>query len=265
MGGPATALTLMRNLNFLKKVRSLLRTSGEVTPAGKPCFWKADLHSHLVPGVDDGVKDLEQTLICLRQFAEWGIERIVTTPHISQDWFPNHAADLLAAQQQIQAVIAENQLPIRFSVAAEYMLDDLFLQHLESNSLLSFGTEKFVLFETGWAAPPNFLDSVLFRMQASGYTPILAHPERYRYYHDDPAPLEALKAYGCLFQINWGSIIGKYGKNVQRQAMGLLRKKAIDFIGSDLHRPQNLESMAELFRHPGYRLLRQQPLQNDRI
>jgi protein-tyrosine phosphatase len=234
-------------------------------PESALCFWQTDLHSHLIPGVDDGVTDPEQTVVCLRQFAEWGIKRVITTPHISQDWYPNRHETLLAGQIALQQLIRDHQLDIIIEVAAEYLVDDLFIQLLDAHALLTFGQDRYVLIETGWASAPVFLETILFQMQTKGYQPVLAHPERYTYYNDDLNALAKLRDQGCLFQLNWGALTGRYGSKVQRQARRLLKNKWADFIGSDLHHPRELASLQKLFTQSDYNVLRQQPLRNQSL
>jgi len=237
--------------------------------AGEPeraaCFWQVDIHSHLLPGVDDGVADWEQALACLRQLSEWNIRKVITTPHVSRDWYPNRADDLRRGQRTLQALADEHRLPLIIDVAAEYMLDDFFPELLESGEVLTFGAARYLLIETGWAAAPFALENILFRIRTHGYTPLLAHPERYGYYHDDEAGLARLRELGCLFQLNWMSLTGRYGRRVRRQAGRLLVRGWVDFVGSDLHRPGDLNTMRELFAAEEYGLLRRQPLRNESL
>jgi tyrosine-protein phosphatase YwqE len=252
---------------FWQRWRQRLFSSGTPHPAEERqgCFWQVDIHSHLLPGVDDGVADWEQTLACLRQFAEWGIQKVVTTPHVSRDWYPNKVADLKRGQRTLQALAEEHHLPLTIEVAAEYMLDDFFPELLQSGEVLTFGGPHYLLVETGWAAAPFALESTLFRIQTHGYTPLLAHPERYSYYHDDEAGLARLREMGCLFQLNWMSLTGRYGRRVRKQAGLLLQRGWVDFIGSDLHRPTDLPTLEALFAADEYRLLRDQPLRNQSL
>lgn len=226
------------------------------------CFWRVDMHSHLLPGVDDGVSSPEQSLQCLKQLAEWGIQKVITTPHISRDWHPNESATLRAGQSVLQTLADENQLNLRIEVAAEYLLDEFFPALLAADDLLTFGQERYLLFELGWAAAPRQLDELVFRIRARGYTPVLAHPERYGYYHEDLSVLTHLHENGCLFQLNWSALTGRYGSRTQAQARLLLKKGWIDFIGSDLHRPADLTTLAALFSSPAYEQLRELPLLN---
>lgn len=244
------------------KKRFIPTSGNDLGSLEEACFWKVDMHSHLLPSVDDGVKDPEQTLICLRQMMGWGIERIITTPHVSRDWYPNSSAVLREGQAQLQALADANNLPIQIEVAAEYMLDEFFPDLLNSDDLLTFGAERYLLVETGWAAAPQQLEDVLFRIQTRGYTPILAHPERYTYYHGDDASLARIRDVGCLFQLNWLSLTGRYGNKVRAQAQRMLKNNWVDFIGSDLHRPEDLPALGSLFSLSDYDLLRSQPLRN---
>ncbi|QIP14782.1 histidinol-phosphatase [Spirosoma aureum] len=226
------------------------------------CFWQVDLHSHLLPGLDDGVKSPEDTLICLRQLADWGIQKVITTPHVSRDWYPNGTAAIRQGLATVQELIVQEQLPLTIEVAAEYLLDDFFLDFLNKNDILFFGNKRYILVETGWSSPPLRLNDMLFRIQTHGYIPVLAHPERYVYYHTDKAVLMRLRDIGCLFQLNWMSLCGRYGSHVEKQARYLLNQHCIDFIGSDLHRPGDLKTMERLFKPSDLKLLEEQPLLN---
>ncbi len=231
----------------------------------KHCFWNVDIHSHLLPGVDDGVDTWEESLACLQQFSEWGIQKVVTTPHVSRDYFPNKHDQLLQGQEQLQALVKEHQLPLQVEVAAEYLLDDFFLDLLNHKEVISFGPEKYLLVETAWSSAPLHLTDLIFRIQAAGYTPILAHPERYKYYHNFEAELDRHRQAGCLLQLNAMSLTGKYGDQARRQGKLLLQKGWVDFIGSDLHRPGDLSRFERIFALPEFDELKNQPLRNSSL
>jgi tyrosine-protein phosphatase YwqE len=243
----------------------LSRSSPASVDMTEPCFWQVDMHSHLVPGIDDGVQDPEQALVCLRQLAAWGIRKVITTPHVSRDWYPNESATLRAGQVLLQTLSDENNLGLQIEVAAEYLLDEFFPAMLAADDLLSFGPARYLLFELGWAAAPRQLDDLLFRIRTRGYIPVLAHPERYAYYHEDQSVLTHLHENGCLFQVNWGSITKRYGERVQAQARFLLKKGWVDFLGSDLHRPGDLAGLSTLFTSSDFEQLRKQPLLNESL
>ncbi|GAB3993283.1 capsular polysaccharide biosynthesis protein [Spirosoma daeguense] len=229
------------------------------------CFWSVDIHSHLLPGLDDGVKDTDQALTCLTQLAEWGIQKIITTPHISGDWYPNSTSTIRQMRATLEILIDKHQLPLSVEVAAEYLIDDFFFDLLQAGDLLTFGDKRYLLIEAGWAWGPNNIDDLIFRIQTHGYTPILAHPERYKYYHNDKQTLPHLHENACLFQLNWMSLVGRYGADIQKQARYLLQEGLVDFIGSDLHHPRDLKDMARLFSSDDLKLLQQQTLLNDTL
>lgn len=245
--------------------RFITKADDDLTATDESCFWQVDMHSHLLPGIDDGVGDLSQTLLCLQQFAAWGIQRVITTPHVSRDWYPNASATLRAGEVSLQSLADTHNLPLRIEVAAEYMLDEFFPDLIDNDDLLTFGAERYLLLETGWVAAPYQLENILFRLQTQGYTPVLAHPERYTYYHNDESALARLHETGCLFQLNWLSLTGRYGRATRTQARQLLKNKWVDFIGSDLHRPGDLTAMHSLFTLPEYKLLQEQPLRNQSL
>lgn len=239
-----------------------LRTQSTTDPTDFSAIWPVDLHNHLIPGVDDGLATMEDTLLCLQQYIEWGMKRVICTPHVSQDYHPNTSKQLQQALETVKQAVAEANLPIEVSLAAEYLLDESFYEQLERSNLLSFGKEQYVLFETGWANSPHQLEQSLFMMQLKGYTPVLAHPERYHYYQTEPHHLMTLKEKGCLFQLNLMSLEGQYGKKAQQLAYKLLQTKHINFIGSDLHRPSHLPTLERVFTPATIELLGQQPLLN---
>lgn len=228
-------------------------------------IWPVDLHNHILPGVDDGLATLDDTLTCLQKYVEWGVKSVICTPHISQDYYPNEVQRLKQVAETVQQAIEEANLPIQFSLAAEYLVDEWYYKLLEQNEVLCFGNDRFVLFENGWASPPQQLDQYLFLMQLKGYKPVLAHPERYHYYQNSPEQLMALKEKGCLFQLNLMSITGHYGKRAQQLAHKLLQLKHIDFIGSDLHRLAHLTTLEHVFDPATLDLLSQQPLLNSQL
>jgi protein-tyrosine phosphatase len=253
-------------LNTWQRIKERLfpapKESATETAFAEAGFWRVDMHSHLLPGVDDGVSSYEQTLDCLQQLVGMGIQKVITTPHVSRDWFPNGSDTLRAGQAELKALVEEHQLPLQIEVAAEYLIDDFFPDLLTSNDVLTFGAERYLLFETGWAAAPRYLHTLIFQMQTQGYTPVLAHPERYKYYHEDEAALRQLREIGCLFQLNWLSVTGRYGSKVHKQAKRLLQQQWVDFVGSDLHRPEDLTKATVFFQTAEYKLLRNQPLRN---
>ncbi|MEZ0539252.1 tyrosine-protein phosphatase [Fibrella arboris] len=219
-----------------------------------------DMHSHLLPDVDDGIRSLDEAMTCLRQFAEWGIEHVVTTPHISQDVYPNASALLRTVADEVRAQLQVEAIPITFNLAAEYMLDELFDKRLHQNDLLCFGTERYVLIETGWASLPRQLATWLFQLQVQGYKPVLAHPERYPYFRGKTEALAELRHQGCLMQLNLMSLTGRYGSATRKMAQSLIQQGLVDFVSSDLHHARDLPVLEKAMQTADYQLLCQLPL-----
>lgn len=203
---------------------------------------KADMHSHILPGIDDGAADVEASLELIDGLIALGYKKLVATPHIISDIHPNNRETIDAAYQLLKAELEKRNYNIPISYAAEYMLDENFLSLLEAGNLLTI-YENIVLVETMFMDTPPNLEHILFEMQTNGYTPLLAHPERYHYLDKSLARLETFRDRNCLFQSNALSFTGYYGKREQEIAFKLLDAKLIDFIGSDMHHTRHLRSM----------------------
>ncbi|MFC5412182.1 tyrosine-protein phosphatase [Larkinella bovis] len=210
-------------------------------------FLGVDIHSHLIPGIDDGVPDLETALTCLRSFQELGYKKVVTTPHVLRDYYPNSSDTIRQGLETLRRAVAETDLTIQVEAAAEYLIDDHFVTLLKSKDLLTFGA-NYVLVELSFANAPLNLEDIIFQIQTNGYKPILAHPERYSYLKDHMERFGKLKDKGCLFQLNLLSLAGQYGGRVQQFARQLLDESLIDFVGSDLHRPRDAEKLTQLLQ-----------------
>ena len=189
-----------------------------------------DCHSHLLPGVDDGVQSMEESLQILREMEQQGIRRVWLTPHIMED-IPN---ETLALQRKFWELLQQYRGAVELKLAAEYMLDNLFEERLEKEDLLLLEEGKrFLLVETSYFNPPMDLLSVLQRIQKKGYYPLLAHPERYEYMQK--RDYQALKEEHVSFQLNLPSLAGMYGKHVQEKAEALLKAGMYDRTGCDIH------------------------------
>lgn len=207
-----------------------------------------DIHNHILPGIDDGAANIEESINLLLKFQELGITKFVATPHIMNDYYPNTPQIINAALEMVQQAISKEELLKKTTVeaAAEYMMDQNFLELVENENLLVL-KDKLVLVEMSYFQAPINLKEILFKLQTHGYKPVLAHPERYAYYHSkDLRKYEELKNLGCYFQLNSLSLTPHYGTNMQKTALLLLEKGMIDFIGSDVHREQHLQKLASI-------------------
>ncbi len=205
-----------------------------------------DMHSHLIPGIDDGAKNLEESLTLISGLVDMGFSKIVTTPHIMNEYYPNTPEIIQKGLNTLKQAIAQAGINIQIEGAAEYFIDETFEALLQKKvPLLSFG-KKYVLVEQSMLFPTSNLQQVLFLLNTQGYQPILAHPERYVYYTNDFKQFENIKSYGCYFQLNLLSLAGYYGKPQQQLATKLLRANMIDFVGTDLHHQQHLQALQQL-------------------
>ena len=195
-----------------------------------------DHHSHILPGVDDGVKKMEVSLKILERYEQLGIAEVWCTPHIMED-IPNTTAGL---QARFAELCEAYQGPIKLNLAAEYMMDALFEERLEQGDLLKLGHENNrVLVETSYFTPPMDMDKILRRIKQKGLYPVLAHPERYVYMNKER--YTALKDDGIVFQLNLSSLAGAYGSEAKDKALWILKKNYYNLIGSDLHSLRNID------------------------
>lgn len=206
---------------------------------------KVDFHSHLIPGIDDGAKTMEETITMVKGLMELGIEKIITTPHIYSEYYPNSSEIILEGLEDVRTVLKEKSMDVTFNAAAEYFIDQHFESLLSEKKLLKvFG--NFVLVEISfYQAPPN-LENIIFNMRTKAYNPILAHPERYSFFNNNLNRYQRLKDLGCSFQVNLLSLSGYYGSAVQKTAELLLKNGMADYLSSDLHNIDQLEILEEL-------------------
>ncbi len=205
----------------------------------------ADLHSHILPAIDDGAASLEESIAMLKTIKEAGYNKVITTPHIMADIYRNTPKIIREKLTLLRDKIALQGLDIEINAAAEYYLDDGFLEHLTSGDVLSFG-DNYLLFETSYMERPINLEEIIFEIQAAGFKPVLAHPERYRYISDLEKEYSKLKEFGVLFQLNLNSLIGGYGKSAKQKAEFLVKKGWVDFLGSDAHSVKHIEGIKKM-------------------
>jgi tyrosine-protein phosphatase YwqE len=195
-----------------------------------------DHHSHILPGVDDGVKKMETSLKVLERYEQLGFAEVWCTPHVMED-IPNTTAGL---QARFAELTAAYQGPIKLHLAAEYMMDALFEERLQQDDLLTLGEAgHHILVETSYFTPPMDMDGILRRIKQTGRYPVLAHPERYVYMNKER--YTALKDDGIVFQLNLSSLAGAYGSEAKDKALWILKKNYYNLIGSDLHSMRNID------------------------
>ena len=202
-----------------------------------------DIHSHVLPGIDDGAKTIEDTKFLLENMIDFGFSKVITSPHTIENIWNNTPATIsqaLAFTKENLTALADK---VALKAASEYILDDHFVKLFEEGNLLTI-KDNFVLVEMSYINPPIQLFDYLFNLQVAGYTPILAHPERYVFYHSDFSNYAKLKKAGCYFQMNLLSATGYYGREVAKIADELLKKGMVDFVGSDFHHKNHVKAFS---------------------
>ncbi len=225
-------------------------------------FLKTDVHSHLIPGIDDGVDTYDEALQLLHAFHEMGYRKVITTPHIMQDFYNNEPEEILDGLEKLRIEMENTGLEMEVEAAAEYYLDESLLKKLEGDrKILTFG-KNYLLFETSFINKPIYLDDFLFLAQSRGLQPVMAHPERYAFVHNEPQLLKSLTDRGMLLQINLNSLSGYYSRQVQKMARQLIDEKQVHFLGSDCHSMKHFEALVEAMRTPHYERACALPLLN---
>jgi protein-tyrosine phosphatase len=204
---------------------------------------KADMHSHLIPGIDDGSPDMETSLQLTRGMTELGYKKLITTPHVMWDMYKNSRQTILEGLEQLRAAVKAEAIDVEINAAAEYFLDEHVEKLIKNDEPLLTITDNMVLVEFSMAHPPMSLKDILFEMQMHGYQPIIAHPERYTYLGNNKEFYDELKDIGCMFQLNLLALGGYYGKSVHELAQYLVKKEYYDLIGSDLHHARHLDAL----------------------
>lgn len=189
----------------------------------------SDTHSHILSGVDDGVRTFEESLAILRFLEGAGLKKLWLTPHIMED-VPNETA---ALKEKYEAFKARYDGPIEFHLSAENMIDNLYEVRLKAKDLIPHQGDLVLVETSTWMSPLD-LWGALERTFSAGFRPIVAHPERYRYM--SMADYDKLMKMGCILQLNLPSIVGVYGETARDKAEALLRKGYYSMVGSDCHR-----------------------------
>lgn len=223
--------------NIFKKKEKLIKFDFSIL--------KTDMHSHLIPNIDDGSKSIEDSLFLIKGLINLGYKNIITTPHIMSDFYKNTPEIINNGLYKLQKAIDDNNIDIKINAAAEYYIDFEFTQKIDNEQLLTFGN-NYVLIECSFVNPPQNINEVIFKLQTSGYKPILAHPERYIYWLKDLKQYEYLKDRDVLFQVNILSLIGMYSADSKHIAEYLIKNEMVDFLATDLHNDRHLKLLSNM-------------------
>ena len=224
------------------------------------------MHSHLLPGLDDGLSDLDTTLAFIKELHNLGYSKIICTPHILSGIYPNSPDTILPKLDLVRNALREKNIPVSVDAAAEYMVDTEFEAIIKSDGrLLTFG-KNYILIEMSYVAASPNIEHVIFALRMKGLQPVLAHPERYNFYHRQFDQYERMIDLGCLLQVNLLSLLGYYGKPVKSAAEKLFSAKMVSLVGTDMHHENHLSALMELAtRKEFYKLLQGAELLNQSL
>lgn len=201
---------------------------------------KTDMHSHILPGIDDGSPDVETSLELIKGLMALGVKKSIATPHIIGDMYPNNAQTINNALETLRKALVENNIDFEVHAAAEYMLDSYFVELMDKRVPLLTIKDKYVLTEFPFSVLPEYIEEIVFHIFTEGYSPILAHPERYHYVHNNYKVFHRWLDLGFSLQVNLLSLTGYYGKEVLKSAQYLVKNDLVSFVGTDMHHTKHL-------------------------
>jgi protein-tyrosine phosphatase len=209
-------------------------------------FICADMHSHLLPGIDDGLQNIEESVAFISELSNMGYQKLICTPHIIPDIYPNTPETILPKLDLVRTALKEKNINVVIEAAAEYMVDaDLERLITDNKQLLTFGKNLILIEMSFVAASPN-IDNVIFQLRLKGLQPVIAHPERYAYYHNDFEKYRHYIDLGCILQVNLLSLLGYYGKPVKIIAEKLIKHHMVSLLGTDMHHERHLAALKDL-------------------
>ena len=222
---------------------------------------RVDVHSHLIPGIDDGARTMDETMAMLAKFQSLGYKKVITTPHIMSEVYPNNSERIRSGLDLVRENSAKLGLTIDIEAAAEYYFDETLEFRVKEKNFMTFG-DGYVLVEFAFHNAPMFEDRLFFEMQMAGYKPVLAHFERYVYFLGSTERVHEFKEKGVRIQMNLNSLTGHYGMDVKKQAERLIDAKLLDFVGTDCHRMDHLMLLQSNLSNPYFHKLKDLNLTN---
>ncbi|MFT4733298.1 MAG: protein-tyrosine phosphatase [Arcticibacterium sp.] len=200
-----------------------------------------DIHSHMLPGIDDGASTLEQTEALLSKVKNMGFSKCIMTPHTLPEIWENTTEGIKQTFMETKANLETPYKEMMQGAASEYMINDAFMSRLDTEPLLTL-KDNYILIEMSYLNPPFALIDIIYEIKHKGYQPILAHPERYLFYHNDLKMYDKIKDLDVLFQLNLLSSVGYYGTHISKVSDYLLHADLIDFVGSDIHHQRHVNA-----------------------
>jgi len=230
-------------LSFLFKKNNIKKIAADLS------VLHVDVHSHLIPGIDDGAQTMEEAIALLLKLKEMGYRKIITTPHTMIDYYKNTPEIIQEGVKLVNQTLKDKKINLEVEASSEYFLDQHFLQLIEENRLLPFG-DNYILFELSFMTEPKLLGEAIFQLQLKGYKPILAHVERYNYWHNNYEKFQEIKDKGVFFQLNLNSLTGVYNESTKKAAEYMIEQGMYEFLGSDCHHMRHIELMGQAVTEP---------------
>ena len=195
-----------------------------------------DIHSHIIPNVDDGARSVEETFNILKEAQEAGFTDVILTSHFLLNYYETNAQELIFWKEKLQEVLKKQGTKINLHSGMEIYITNQMEELLENKKILTLANSRYILIELPLATNVKYFDYVVYYLEAKGIKPIIAHPERYKCVQKDPDIVEEYIEKGCLIQCNYGSIVNLYGREAEKTIKTLLKKNQVHFLGSDVHR-----------------------------
>lgn len=208
-------------------------------------WMEIDIHNHILPSIDDGSKSIEQSLDLVQKLNKMGLKNFVCTPHVMEDVHPNTPETIGEAHLKLTQALKETDNDTKIKFSAEYMIDSGIEKWIGSNQLCPLPS-NYMLIEMSYLNESQALFKTIQDIQNLGLKPILAHPERYNYYHMNFNIYKQIKDAGCALQLNLLSISRYYGEHVKSTALTLIKSGMYDFVGTDLHHEKHLNALNEV-------------------
>ncbi len=227
--------------------------------------YSTELHCHVIPDVDDGSSSLKESIEICKRLKALGVNKILATPHCTESTFENTVETIKPQFDSLVEGLSSSGVDLELHFSFEYRMDDNFINIFKNKQIKPL-PGNYVLVENSFIQPSWNLENLLYELKVQGYRPILAHPERYAYYLSDKSVYTKLYEQGTLFQVNFLSFAGFYGKNVQRAALWMLDKGYVDFVGTDCHNLTQLQAIEDFLKSKAYQKMKDKfELMNDTL
>lgn len=225
---------------------------------------RTDMHSHILPGIDDGARTLEDSIALAKRFKALGYQKLIGTPHVMADYFRNTPDTIRRALDVLREGLQQQQIDLEVDAAAEYYMDETFERKVREKSVLTFGG-NYLLFELSFINYPSNVNDMIKLMLDMGYQPVLAHPERYPYFHGTVDNYSRIKDQGCLLQTNAIALTGYYGPGPKALAEEMIENDLVQFVGSDMHHLRHADALKASLFTPSLQKLLSNPLKNSTL